>query len=74
MSNQVKNKSTVAHQSDVRTVEIALPASTSTSDQLLRRIATLLFILVAGLLDGIRVLREFDLHYGYPGRISRNPV
>ncbi len=50
MSAQVTNKSTVAQQSQVRTVEMALAASTSTSDELLRRIATLLFILVAGLL------------------------
>jgi predicted PurR-regulated permease PerM len=34
----------------VRVVEMALPSSTSPSDELLRRIATLLFILVAGLL------------------------
>jgi hypothetical protein len=50
MSDQVTNKSRVAQQNQVRAVEMALPASTSTSDELLRRIATLLFILVAGLL------------------------
>ena len=50
MADQVTNKSTVAQQNQVRAAETALPASTSTSDELLRRIATLLFILVAGLL------------------------
>jgi len=50
MSDQVTNKSAVADQSQVRVVEMALPSSTSPSDKLLRRIATLLFILVAGLL------------------------
>jgi hypothetical protein len=50
MSDQVTNKSTVAQQNQVRAVEMALLASTSASDALLRRIATLLFILVAGLL------------------------
>jgi predicted PurR-regulated permease PerM len=50
MSDQVTNKSTVAQQNQVQVVEMALPASSSTSDELLRRIATLLFILVAGLL------------------------
>ena len=47
MSDQVTNKSAVAEQSQVRVVEMALPSST---DKLLGRIATLLFILVAGLL------------------------
>ncbi len=50
MSDQVTNKIAVAEQSQVRVVEMALPSSTSPSDELLRRIATLLFILVAGLL------------------------
>jgi predicted PurR-regulated permease PerM len=50
MSDQVTNKIAVAEQSQVRVVEMALPSSTSPSDGLLRRIATLLFILVAGLL------------------------
>jgi predicted PurR-regulated permease PerM len=50
MSDQVTNKIAVAEQSQVRVVETALPSSTSPSDELLRRIATLLFILVAGLL------------------------
>ena len=50
MSDQVTNKSAVAEQSQVRVVEMALPSSTSSSDKLLSRIATLLFILVAGLL------------------------
>lgn len=50
MPDQVTNKSAVAEQSPVREVEIALPSSTSPSDNLLRRIATLILILVAGLL------------------------
>jgi predicted PurR-regulated permease PerM len=50
MSDQVMNKSAVVEQSPVRGAVMALPSSTSTSDQLLRRIATLLSILVAGLL------------------------
>ena len=50
MSDQVTKKVAVAEQSQVRVVEMALPSSTSPSDELLRRIATLLFILVAGLL------------------------
>jgi predicted PurR-regulated permease PerM len=39
-----------AEQSAVRVLEIAPPSSTSSSDKLLSRIGTLLFILVAGLL------------------------
>jgi len=50
MSDQVTNKSTVAQQNQVRGVEMALAASISISDEQLRRIATVLFILVAGLL------------------------
>jgi predicted PurR-regulated permease PerM len=50
MSDQVTNKSAVAEQSQVPVVEMALPSTTSPSDKLLRRIATLLYILVAGLL------------------------
>src|ERR1044071_4611911 len=50
MPDQVKNKSTVAGQDQQRVIEIALPSSISTSDRLLRRIATLLFLLVAGML------------------------
>src|SRR6202045_1057100 len=49
MSDQVANKA-VAEESRLRVVEMALPPSTSASDKLLSRIATLLFILVAGLL------------------------
>jgi predicted PurR-regulated permease PerM len=49
MSDQATNKA-VADESQGRTVEVALPSSTSSSDTLLRRIAILLFILVAGLL------------------------
>src|SRR4030066_458899 len=50
MADEDTNKIAVAEQSQVRVVERALPPSTSPSDELLRRIATLLFILVAGLL------------------------
>ena len=50
MPNQVTDKSAVAEQSQVGEVEMALPSSASPSDMLLRRIAILLFILVAGLL------------------------
>jgi predicted PurR-regulated permease PerM len=50
MSDQVTNKSVVPEESQVRVLEMALPSSASPSDMLLRRIATLLLILVAGLL------------------------
>jgi predicted PurR-regulated permease PerM len=50
MADQVLNKSPVAEQSQVHVVELALPSSISPSEKLLRRIATLLFILVVGLL------------------------
>ena len=50
MSDQVAKKSAVAGQSQVGAVEMAPPSSASPSDMLLRRIAILLFILVAGLL------------------------
>ncbi|MHB8616532.1 MAG: hypothetical protein ACYC93_10725 [Candidatus Acidiferrales bacterium] len=50
MSDQVMNESAVVKQGPVRGAVMALPSSTSTSDHLLRRIATLLSILVAGLL------------------------
>jgi len=50
MSDQVTNKSAVPEESQVRVLEMALPSSASPSDVLLRRIAILLFILVAGLL------------------------
>ena len=50
MSDQVTNKSAGAEQSQVRVLDTALPSSTSLSDKLLSRIATLLFILVAGVL------------------------
>jgi predicted PurR-regulated permease PerM len=49
MSDQVTNKA-VAEESRLPVVEMALPHSTSASDNLLSRIAILLFILVAGLL------------------------
>jgi predicted PurR-regulated permease PerM len=49
MSHQVANKA-AADESQGRIVEVALPPSTSPSDTLLRRIAILLLILVAGLL------------------------
>jgi predicted PurR-regulated permease PerM len=50
MPDQVTDKSAAAEQIQVRALEMALPSSTSPSDMLLRRIAMLLFILVAGLL------------------------
>ena len=50
MSDQVTNKSAVADQTPVGVIEMPLPSSTSASDKLLRRIVTLLFILVVGLL------------------------
>jgi predicted PurR-regulated permease PerM len=50
MSDQVTNKSTVAGQNQERAVEMTLPSSTSPPDRILRRIATLLFLLVAGML------------------------
>jgi len=50
MSDQVTNKNAVPEESQVRVPEMALPSSASPSDMLLRRIATLLLILVAGLL------------------------
>jgi predicted PurR-regulated permease PerM len=49
MSDQVTNKA-VAEESRLPVVEMAQPPSTSASDNLLSRIAILLFILVAGLL------------------------
>ena len=49
MSDHVTNTA-VAEESQSRVVEVPLPSSISSSDQLLRRIAILLFILVAGLL------------------------
>jgi predicted PurR-regulated permease PerM len=48
MPDQVTNKSAVSQQSQERAAEMAPLASISTSDELLRRIAALLFILVAG--------------------------
>lgn len=50
MPNQVMDKSVATEQSLVRALEMAMPSSASPSDLLLRRIAILLFILVAGLL------------------------
>jgi predicted PurR-regulated permease PerM len=50
MPNQVMDKSVATEQSQVRALEMAMPSSASPSDLLLRRIAILLFILVAGLL------------------------
>src|ERR1700719_1310387 len=51
MPNQGTDKSAATERSGVREVEIALPSSASPSHMLLRRIASLLFILVAGLLS-----------------------
>jgi len=50
MSDQVTDKSAVAEQTPLRVMEMALPSSTSLSEKLLRQTATLLFILVVGLL------------------------
>jgi predicted PurR-regulated permease PerM len=50
MPDQVTDESSVAEQSQVRVLETAVPSSASPSDMLLRRIAILLFILVAGLI------------------------
>ena len=50
MADQDTKKSASVEQSPSRLVELAPPGSNSSSDALLRRIATLLFILVAGLL------------------------
>src|ERR1700730_13072576 len=50
MSEPATNKSAVAEQSQVSGMEMAPPSSLATSDKLLRRIATLLFLLVAGML------------------------
>jgi predicted PurR-regulated permease PerM len=50
MSSQVIDMSAVSEKSQVQVGEIAPPSSLSTSDRLLRRIATLLFLLVAGML------------------------
>jgi predicted PurR-regulated permease PerM len=50
MSDQITNKNPVVEQSQVHILEMALQSSTSPSDRLLRRIATLLFLLVAGML------------------------
>jgi len=50
MPDQVTNQSSVAEQGQVRVLRMALPSSVSQSDKLLRRIAILLLILVAGLL------------------------
>jgi len=50
MSDQVANMSAVAERSQVRVLEMTPPSSISSSEKLLSRIATLLFILVAGLL------------------------
>jgi predicted PurR-regulated permease PerM len=49
MSDQATNKA-VAEEIQLRAVEMVLPPSTSPSDNLLSRIAILLFVLVAGLL------------------------
>ncbi len=50
MSDLVTNMSEVAEASQVHAVEMALSPSISASEKLLRRIATLLFILVMGLM------------------------
>jgi hypothetical protein len=50
ISDQVTNKNAVPEESQVRVLEMALASPASSSDMLLRRIGTLLLILVAGLL------------------------
>jgi predicted PurR-regulated permease PerM len=50
MSDQVTDKSGVAEKAPLGVMEMALPSSTSLSEKLLRQSATLLFILVMGLL------------------------
>jgi predicted PurR-regulated permease PerM len=50
MSDQLTDKSSVVEQSQASVAENMPPFSTSPSDRLLRRIATLLFLLVAGML------------------------
>jgi predicted PurR-regulated permease PerM len=50
MPDPVTNKGAVAEESEARVVEMAPPTATSSSDKLLRTIATLLFVLVAGVL------------------------
>jgi len=50
MSDQLTDKSSVVEQSQASVAENMPPLSTSPSDRLLRRIATLLFLLVAGML------------------------
>src|SRR5450759_2602933 len=50
MSHQTTNKSAVAELSPMPVLETATPSPASSSDKLLSRIATLLLILVAGLL------------------------
>jgi predicted PurR-regulated permease PerM len=50
MSDPVTQKNSLAEQTPERAVETALPPPASPSEELLRRIAMLLFILVAGLL------------------------
>ena len=50
MTDPVTNKNAVAEESGARVVEMAPPIATSSSDKLLRTIATLLFVLVAGVL------------------------
>src|SRR5580698_2488039 len=50
MTDPVTNKSAVGQEIQARVVEMAPPIATSSSDKLLRTIATLLFVLVAGVL------------------------
>src|ERR1041385_471133 len=50
MSNQLTDKNSVVEQTQASVPEMMTPLSISASDRLLRRIATLLFLLVAGML------------------------
>ena len=50
MPDPMTSKSAVGEETEVRVAEMAPPIATSSSDKLLRTIATLLFVLVAGVL------------------------
>lgn len=74
MRDQVIYMNAVSKTNKVHVVEIAPPSSLSTSDKLLRRIATLLFLLCSEHANRVRLLGEFGLHHGDLGSISRRPV
>ena len=74
MSDQVTNKSAVAPQSEVRVLEMALRSSTSTLQCAALQNRDFTLHIGGGLADGIRLLRQLDLHHGRPGRISRDSI